>query len=165
MKTSQEGIDLIKNFEGFRADQYKDSGNIATIGYGHALRPGESFVHISPEDAEKLLKEDVAIAERYIQRRLGYIHKQNEFDALVSFIFNIGVGAFEGSSVYKFLKLKEQALALLWWAKWIRDNRGIVMPGLVARREKEIRVFNGNEKHISEERMRELFPVLMKLTA
>lgn len=158
LKTSQEGIDLIKFFEGFRAERYKDSGGIDTIGYGHALRPGEKMFQISTGEAEKILRDDVENAEHYIQRKLGYINNQNEFDALVSFIFNIGQGNFDTSSVHKYLKLKEPAMALQWWAKWTRDSRSNIMPGLVSRREKEIRLFNQKGQYLSEAKIKELFP-------
>lgn len=158
MNASQQGIDLIKEFEGFRAETYKDSGGIETIGYGHALKPNESFVRISEQDAENLLKQDIYIAERYVNNNFGKkIRYQNEFDALVSFIFNIGQGAFNKSSVNTYIRLDEFKIAMTWWAKWVRDGRGEIMPGLVTRRKKEIRLFNGNEKYITESQINELF--------
>lgn len=165
LKTSQEGIDLIKFFEGFRAERYRDSGGIDTIGYGHAIRPGEKMSQISTIEAEKILRDDVGIAERYIQKKLGYINNQNEFDALVSFIFNIGQGNFENSSVHRYLKLKEPAMAMQWWAKWIRDSRSNIMPGLVSRREKEIRLFNQKGQYLTESKLKELFPTSKMVAA
>lgn len=158
MNASQKGIDLIKSFEGFRAETYKDSGGIPTIGYGHALKPNESFTRISEQDAENLLKQDVYVAERYINNNFGRkIINQNEFDALVSFIFNIGQGAFNKSSVNTYIRLDEFKIAMTWWAKWVRDGRGEIMPGLVIRREKEIRLFNEKGQYITEFQIDELF--------
>lgn len=100
MKTSREGIALIKRFEGFEAEAYICPGGRWTIGYGHTkdVKPGSV---ITEERAEKLLIEDVAEAERYVQ---AYVHaplRQNQFDALVSFVYNVGCGSFKRSSLLK----------------------------------------------------------------
>lgn len=160
MNISQKGIDLIKEFEGFRAETYNDSGGIPTIGYGHALRQNETFTRISEQEAEELLKSDIYIAERYVNNNFGKrIREQNEFDALVSFIFNIGQGAFNKSSVNTYLRLNEFKICMIWWAKWIRDGKGNVLKGLVNRRKEEIELFNEKNKYMSESEIKELFNI------
>ena len=90
MKTSQTGIDLIKKHEGCRLKAYKCAAGEWTIGYGHTkdVKPGEI---ITPAEAEELLKEDLAKCEDNVEKyRLEYNWTQNEFDAMVSFAFNLG---------------------------------------------------------------------------
>ena len=90
MKTSNKGIDLIKKHEGFRAKAYKCPADKWTIGYGHTGGVNSGDV-ISEKQAEEFLRADLAIAERALNRTRLQLN-QNQFDALVSFIFNVGVG-------------------------------------------------------------------------
>lgn len=90
MKTSQNGIDLIKKFEGCRLTSYKCAAGVWTIGYGHTngVKSGQS---ITQEQAESYLKEDLAAYEAKVTNYNGtYGWNQNEFDALVSFAYNVG---------------------------------------------------------------------------
>ena len=90
MKTSQNGIDLIKKFEGCRLKAYKCAANVWTIGYGHT-KGVEPYEIITLTEAEKLLREDLSEYESNVDKyRLRYGWNQNEFDALVSFAFNLG---------------------------------------------------------------------------
>lgn len=90
MKTSQKGIDLIKEFEGCRLKAYKDAVGVPTIGYGHTkgVKMGDT---ITQAQAEELLKDDLASYEKKVDKYNDTYHfNQNQFDALVSFAYNIG---------------------------------------------------------------------------
>lgn len=89
MKTSSEGIELIKQFEGLRLKAYKDTAGIRTIGYGHAYWKGPDT--ITKEEAEELLKSDLIKFEEAVMKYDNIYHwKQSSFDAMVSFAFNVG---------------------------------------------------------------------------
>lgn len=106
MKTGIEAIKLLKKFEqgpngGFASEVYKCSSGENTIGYGHVVLPNEHFTTITEEEAEELLRKDIAIAEDAINRYVKVPLTQNRFDALVSFVFNVGVKAFKESTLLK----------------------------------------------------------------
>lgn len=93
MKTSEKGLSLIKQFEGCKLTAYLDITGKATIGYGHTknVKLGDK---LSLQACENLLLEDVAICEKALNTYIakGYIFNQNQYDALISFCFNLGVG-------------------------------------------------------------------------
>ena len=90
MRTSQKGINLIKEFEGCRLKAYKCPAGVWTISYGHTsnVRPNQS---ITREEAEKLLREDLRMYEHHVENTVKGLN-QNQFDALVSFTYNCGSG-------------------------------------------------------------------------
>lgn len=90
MRTSQKGIDLIKQFEGCRLKAYRCPAGVWTIGYGHTsnVRPNQS---ITREEAERLLREDLRMYECHVENTIKGLN-QNQFDALVSFTYNCGSG-------------------------------------------------------------------------
>ena len=102
---SQEGVDLIKKWEGFRLLPYADAGGKATIGYGHLIKAGENFDKgVSFSEAEMLLLDDVVEAEKAVVRLLDKVPLSgSQCDALTSLVYNIGVGAFENSQLYDLL--------------------------------------------------------------
>lgn len=97
MKISQAGLDLIKQYEGCKLYAYRDSVGVATIGYGHTkdVRMGMA---ITQQQADRFLMEDCATAEKTLNN-LGINMKQCQFDALCSWIFNLGVGNFLHSTM------------------------------------------------------------------
>lgn len=99
MKTSQAGIDAIKGEEQLRLKAYADSKGIMTIGYGHVILPNETFTVITEQEAEGLLRQDLATAENCINANVNVAISQNQFDALVSFVFNAGCNAFKKSTL------------------------------------------------------------------
>ena len=101
MKTSNNGIDLIKEFEGLRLKTYRCASGILTIGYGHTGNDVEPLMTISEAEAEKLLIADLKTAETTISRFVKQPLTQNQFDALVSFIFNVGANSFGNSTLLK----------------------------------------------------------------
>lgn len=140
MKTKQTGIDIIKNFEGFSNKAYKCPAGVLTIGYGFTkgVKEGDT---ITKEDAEKRLKVELISREQCITE---FVHRnltENQFSALVCFIFNIGSGNFKASTMLKLLNTgaKPQTVANEF-SEWIHAG-GKVLPGLIKRRAAEAELF------------------------
>ena len=101
---SEVGLDLIKSFEGLRLEAYDDNGarpgGVWTIGYGHTkgVQPGDRITH---DDAERLLREDLAVAIRAVERKVSVPLSDNQFAALVSWTFNLGEGALQRSTLLR----------------------------------------------------------------
>lgn len=138
-QASAAGIDLIKRSEGLRLNAYQDSVGVWTIGYGHTIgvRPGES---ITQAQADSLLIADMQDAVSCVDRKVGPEVTQNMFDALVSFVFNLGCAAFSGSTLLRLINAGEDAKASLEFAKWCHAGKQ-VLPGLAARRSAERDLF------------------------
>lgn len=135
MTTSEEGLDLIKFFEGMRLKAYKCPAGVWTIGYGHTRGVTEGMV-INQGMADKFLSEDVAPIEKALNG-LGINFRQGQFDALSSFLFNIGEGSFNRSTLKKKILAgakDEDIVAEL--KKWNKAG-GRVLAGLAKRREME----------------------------
>ena len=150
MKTSATGIDLIKYFEGVRYRPYMCSGNVWTIGCGHALYPRQLVMNLAnrkeyklkPEDnrvwtkeeVDGLLKYDLQRFELGVLRLLGSVQpRQSEFDALVSFSFNLGLGTFQRSTVRSAFIRGDKTRAGEVLLKYCRAG-GKVLQGLQRRR-------------------------------
>ncbi|HAW33932.1 MAG TPA: muraminidase [Alphaproteobacteria bacterium] len=139
---SQEGVDLIKKWEGFRLLPYADAGGKATIGYGHLIKAGENFDKgVSFSEAEMLLLDDVVEAEKAVVRLLDKVPLSgSQCDALTSLVYNIGVGAFENSQLYDLLVKRDFVAAAGQFPRWCFVNKkGNV--GLLNRRLDEMRLF------------------------
>ncbi|MEN6622868.1 MAG: lysozyme [Smithella sp.] len=137
MKATDNCVQLIKRFEGLYLKAYVCPAGVLTIGYGHTrgVKPGDE---INELQAEIYLREDVEACE--IQ--LNYLTlpiNQHQFDALCSFIFNLGIGNFMQSTLLKKLKAGDKTAAdeILRWDK----SGGKVLPGLTARRKAEYDLF------------------------
>lgn len=139
MKISEAGLSLIKQFEGFRANAYLDSVGVPTIGYGHTMgvRLGDVC---TPEEAEEWLKGDCDAAERCVNHTVAVPLTQHEFDALVSFVFNLGCGNFRKSTLLKLLNENRHDEAAMEFRRWDRAG-GQVLAGLTKRRLAEQRLF------------------------
>lgn len=137
--TSKKGIELIKEFEGFRVDAYLCPSNIWTIGYGHTAtaKPGMTITLV---EGELLLKRDLQIFEQAVNNLVKVSLTQNQFDALVSFAYNVGTGAFSNSSLLKFLNRGHYKTAGKELHRWVRGSNG-KLPGLVRRRKAEYELF------------------------
>ena len=157
MKTSDTGIHLIKFFEGVRYKPYMCSGNVWTIGCGHALYPRQLAMNLvdrakfdlKPEDNRKwtkeevdgLLKYDLQRFEHGVLRLLGTVQPtQAEFDALVSFSFNLGLGTFQRSTVRSAFLRGDKTRAGEVLLKYCRAG-GRVLKGLQRRRMAEHAMF------------------------
>lgn len=120
MKTSDKGIEQLKTFEGFRSMPYLDTAGKWTVGYGHLMVHGDGLVEGSPitmGQATTLLRQDVGTAEDCVNSS-GLDLTQNEFDALVSFVYNLGCGAFKRSTLLKFLQSNNKLAASGEFPKW-----------------------------------------------
>lgn len=134
--TSQNGINLIKRFEGCKLTSYKCPANVWTIGYGHTLnvKPNQK---ITQQQAEQFLKQDLVKFENCINNIHIKKLNQNKFDALVSFTFNVGIGAFQSSTLRKkVVNDSDDKNILLEFYKWIYAN-GKQLAGLKQRRKAE----------------------------
>ena len=129
------GLALVRAYEGLRLEAYQDSGEIWTIGYGHTLgvRPGDA---IGAERAEHMLEADLMTAEAAVSRLVTVRLTDNQFSALVSFVFNVGGGQFGESTLLRKLNEGGYGLVPACLRSWIFDN-GRVQPGLVKRRAAE----------------------------
>lgn len=139
MKTSNEGIELIKRHESLRLNAYLDPVGIPTIGYGHTndVKIGDK---ITEAQAESFLREDLITAETEVNR-YGLDLTQNQFDALVSFVYNVGAGNFRSSTLLKNLKANPNDPDIAnQFKKWVYGN-GKVLPGLVRRRNEEAKLY------------------------
>ncbi|MTK06835.1 MAG: glycoside hydrolase family protein [Hungatella sp.] len=137
--TSQAGINLIKSFEGLRLTAYQDSVGVWTIGYGHTSGV-KSGMTITEAQAEAYLKSDLKSAENTVNNKVTYAISQNQFDALVSFTFNLGGGNFGSSTLLKKLNQGDINGAANEFDKWIYAG-GEVLDGLVKRRAAEKEMF------------------------
>ena len=143
MNTSPKGIALIKEFEGLRLKAYKCPGGVWTIGYGHTagVKPG---MVISEAQAEEYLKADLIAFERYLNG-LGLALNQNQFDALVSFIYNVGTGNFSNSTLLRKVRANPQENSIMdEFLRWVY-SKGRVLPGLQRRRLAEMKLYFSND--------------------
>lgn len=139
MKTSQKGIDLIKKYEGCRLTAYKCPSGVWTIGYGHTngVKKGQK---ISQKQAEVFLREDIEKFENGVKKAVFVPLTQNQFDALVSFTYNCGLGAFKSSTLLKKLNAKDYTGTAKEFLRWNKSN-GRVLDGLKRRRNAEKDLF------------------------
>ena len=145
MTASSKGLQLIKDFEGLRLYAYRCPAGVPTIGYGHTkgVRMGQA---ITEKQADQFLKEDVEPIEKYLND-IGINFRQEQFDALVSWIFNLGVGNFQHSTLFKKIctdasnwEITEQIV------KWVNSD-GKPLLGLKRRRVAEANMFLGTEAY------------------
>jgi len=141
MNISQNGIELIKSFEGFRAVPYRDIVGILTIGFGHKIVAGEVFGAISSLEATAILHRDVQWAVTIINTAVQVILTQNQFDALCSFTYNVGAHAFATSTLLKLINEEDFDGAAKEFLKWDMAGKKVI-PSLLARRQKEMALFS-----------------------
>lgn len=144
MKTGKKGIELIKQFEGCKLTAYKCPAGVWTIGYGTTGKvdgkPICKGIKITKSKAESLLKEDLATFEKSVSNYVKVSINQNQFDALVSFAYNVGAGALKGSTLLKKLNKKDYKGAAEEFLRWNKAG-GKVLAGLTRRREAERKLF------------------------
>lgn len=143
MRTSQQGIDLIKEFEGFSERVYLCPGGVYTIGYGHTrgVQIGDTCTR---DKAEEYLRDDLKDTEEAIEALVTVPLTQNQFDALVSLVYNIGSGNFYDSTIRRVIncKVADKEEYRRAWMMWVK-SKGKVLKGLVRRREAEYKLFSG----------------------
>lgn len=141
MRTSKAGIDLIKRFEGLRLHAYICAAGVLTIGYGHTkgVLRGQQ---ITEQQAEDLLREDLRHFEEAVERLVLVHLEQHEFDALVSFAFNVGEGALAKSTLLRKLNAGDKQDAAHEFGQWVKAGK-VTLSGLVRRRKAERALFEG----------------------
>lgn len=144
MRISDNGINIIKEFEGFRSKPYKDIVGIPTIGYGTTSINGKPVTMSTPAVTEsyatELLVDHVRGTELIIEKYVTVPLTQNQFDALVSFAYNVGNGALRSSTLLKKLNSGDYIGASREFDRWTRAG-GKVSSGLVRRRKLEKELF------------------------
>ena len=141
MKLSEKGANLIKQYEGLRLNAYQDAGGVWTIGYGHTagVQPGDV---ITKEEADALFWADVEKFVRGVNRlKQGTRLTQSQFDAMVSFAYNCGLGALERSTLLKKVKRNPNDPTIADAFRQWRYVKGVENAGLLARRNKEIDLY------------------------
>jgi len=139
-KTNTLGIDLIKRFEGLNLTPYRCPAGVWTIGYGH-IRTVREGMKITEADAEYLLKSDLEISEKIVSRLVEVPLTDNQFSALVSFVFNVGGGNFERSTLLKLLNRGWYEQVPAQFMRWNKAG-GSVVTGLTRRRTAEAQLWN-----------------------
>jgi lysozyme len=135
-----KNISLIKKHEGLRLEAYLPTPNdVWTIGYGHThtTKQGQK---ITEAQAEALLRKDIKWAEEAVNKSVVVPLTQNQFDALVSFVFNVGAGAFGSSTLLRLLNSKDYEGAANQFLRW-NKQKGVALKGLTKRREEERKLF------------------------
>lgn len=147
MRISGTGLNLIAKWEGFRSRPYNDAAGHCTIGYGHLIHRGRCtqadlnrWGTISHRRGLEILREDVRDAERAVESNVNVTLTQGQFDALVSFTFNVGGGALAGSTLLKLVNRKRWESAANEFGKWVYAG-GRKLEGLVNRRREEAALF------------------------
>lgn len=135
MQLSENGVSFIKGFEEFRAQVYNDVAGNPTVGYGHLLKPGESFPDgISEPDAAQLLLSDAQPVVDALNRLVPADCTQNQFDACCDFGYNCGIGSLETMLAHGWDQVPIQI------PRWTKAG-GKDIPGLVRRRQAEVDLF------------------------
>jgi len=145
MKASKQCLDIIKHFEGIYTKPYRCPAGLWTVGVGHLIGDGTSLPDswnrkFSIGEIDALLANDVKKFELGVDRYINVQLTQNQFDALVSFAFNLGIGTLQRSTIRAKLNRGNVASALASWAKYNKAG-GKVLKGLDLRRQTEIILF------------------------
>jgi GH24 family phage-related lysozyme (muramidase) len=147
MKMTKAGLDLIKQWEGFRAKAYKCPAGVLTIFYGHTSMAGPPKVTPgmtgTKAEGERVLLNDLKVYEAGVRSAINVELTPNQYSACVSLCYNIGVGAFKRSSVARFCNRRQWKNAADAFALWNKAG-GRVLPGLVRRRAAEAALFAKN---------------------
>lgn len=146
MKASDSGVALIRRFEGCELTAYLDAVGVLTIGVGHTGPDVSVGQTITEEQADDLLRADLEDTEHCVNSAVPHPLLQSEFDALVSFVFNVGCNAFRGSTLLKLILAGDMDGAVVQFTRW---NKGRVkgelveLAGLTKRRKAEADLFEG----------------------
>lgn len=145
MKVDQAGIDLITSFEGFSPVRYLCPAGKSTISFGHVIRDGEHFDEpMTESEGLSLLLMDLPSYEAHVLDLVEESMTQGMFNALTSFVYNLGPHALETSTLLKLLNAGSETAAadeFLKWDKATVNGKKITLPGLTRRREAEREMF------------------------
>lgn len=139
MTPGSQCISLIKKHEGLRTSAYKCPAGVWTVGYGHTRNVKAGDV-ITEKEAENLLIQDLAAAAADVSRLVKVPLTQGQFDALCSFVFNLGAGSLMKSSLLKYVNAGDFKKAADEFEKWVYSG-GRILKGLVNRRKDERQLF------------------------
>ena len=139
MKISKNGLDLIKHFEGCELEAYKCPAGVWTIGYGHIKTAVEGMT-ITQHQADDMLIEEMNEYEGYINNSVRVDLTQNQFDAMVSWVYNLGNGNLNASTLLKVLNSGDYAGVPAQMMRWNKAG-GKVLEGLTRRRQAEADLF------------------------
>ena len=143
MKTSNYAIESIKQFESCKLTAYKCPAGVLTIGYGHTKNV-TSGMKITQVEANNFIKSDILPIEMFLNK-LKINLKQGQYDALIDFMFNLGISKFTNSTLYKLIKAGSSDEKICnEFMKWIHSGKK-VLPGLVKRRQWECEQWNKNK--------------------
>ncbi|MGA2903727.1 MAG: lysozyme [Candidatus Korobacteraceae bacterium] len=137
---SNKGLALTQQFEGLRLTAYQDQVGKWTIGYGHTGPDVQPGLTITQDQANALLVQDVASAVASVNRMVTVPLTQNQFDALVDFVFNLGSGNLASSTLLRELNAGNSAAAAAQFVVWVYAG-GVVSQGLLKRRQAEQALF------------------------
>lgn len=140
MQPSENAENIIKEFELCDLHVYSDVADNATIGWGHKLTDDEDFIEINQSKADELLKQDIQIAAICVNNKVKVTLNQNQFDALIDFVYNLGCKSFQYSTLLRLLNQNHFIEASQEFGKWIFAN-GKIRQDLVIRRQKEKELF------------------------
>ena len=143
MNISEEGISLIKNYEGCKLEAYQDSVGVWTIGYGH-IKDVKEGDKINQDEAEHLLKEEMPEYEGYINNMVEVPLEQCQFDSLVCWVYNLGPTNLKDSTLLRILNKGGYGGVGEQIKRWNKAG-GEVLEGLVKRRQAEANLFEGKE--------------------
>ena len=144
MNISEVGLELIRKYEGCKLSAYADPGTGGapwTIGYGHTGHDVYPGLHITQEQADEFLLMDIVWVEKCLSNSVKIEITQNQYDALCSFVYNLGCAALGKSTLLTKLNAGDDEGAAQEFLKWTRAN-GRILAGLVARRKSEMEVFS-----------------------
>ena len=147
MNVSQRAIEMLKHHEGVRCKPYRDCVGLWTVGVGHLIGDGKSLPDewnrtLSTEEVDALLRKDLARFERGVSKFCPVQLTQGEFDALVSFSFNLGLGTFQRSTIRQALLRGDKETAMESLVKYCKAG-GKILKGLQNRRLDERKLFEG----------------------
>lgn len=145
MNTSEKGINLIKKFESCRLYAYRDFVGVLTIGYG-TTKDVKAGMAITQAQAESFLKRDIVPLEKVLNS-MNVNFTQGQFDALISFLYNLGEGKFKGSTMYKKIVARASDTEITdQMVRWINAG-GVALLGLKKRRVAEANMFLNKETY------------------
>src|SRR5271170_978206 len=142
---SDNGLNLTQQFEGLRLSAYADQVGVWTIGYGHTGPGVHAGLTITHDQADAFLASDVAGAVACVNRLVTSKINQNQFDALVDFVFNLGCASLAGSALLKLLNQGDFVAAAEQFQRWDHAG-GVVVQGLLERRRAEAALFSEKDQ-------------------
>lgn len=148
-RTSETGLQFVSHFEGYVPFVYKDQAGLDTIGIGHLILPGEKFKEpMLPDEAHALLKKDIRIAEKGVNRLVQVQIRQNQADAVISFTYNVGSGALGKSTLLKRINAERHSDVPPQFLRWNKafdpkTKKMEISEGLQVRRESEADFYKG----------------------